>query len=626
MSDGMAVLVALAAVAGAWFERGPSPWVGGALVVASLASRWPPALVAAAFVLAGGLAASAEAGLVPVTPGAFTGTVTLLGDPAPASGGALRADVRLDDGRHLEAVARGPTVDSFRDRAAGERVGISGRLRRSPPGSEWLRVRHVTGQLDVDQVTGWSAGSWTARAANAVRATLQRGAAVLPERERPLFLGFTLGDTRGQAADVTDDFRGSGLTHLLAVSGENVAFVLALGSPLLRRLSIRPRFVATISLIAFFALVTRFEPSVLRASVMAALAVTVTTLGREASRLRLLALAVAALVVIDPFLVRALGFQLSVAACAGIVLLAPPLARAIPGPRVLSDPLAVTIAAQAGVAPIFVVSFGGVPLASVPANLLAVPAAAAVMVWGVGAGVVAGLSGPRIAIVLHWPTSLMIRWIGGVAHWGASIPLGELQGRHLGLLAAGVLLALAGNRLAGVIAARSALRLSGCALIVVALTMPLIGLRATSDGVVSIGSGAELWRSGTSSLLEIDGRAQIDDVLQGLRRAGVRRLDLVVVRTSSTSSSTAIDVLRRWGEVGEVLAPAGAQIPGATKTTEEVALTIGDLEATITPDQGRLVVDVVDTTGGRVDQQRLLGVPGPDGVVARAGLPRGPPV
>ena len=214
-------------------------------------------------------------------------------------------------------------------RAAGERITVKGRLRRSPPGSDWLRVRHVAGQLEVDEIAGWSTGGWTARAANAVRATLQRGAAVLPERQRPLFLGFVLGDTRGQAADVTDDFRGSGLTHLLAVSGENVAFVLALASPLLRRLSLRPRFVATIAVIAFFALVTRFEPSVLRASVMAALAVTATTLGREASRLRLLALAVALLVVIDPFLVRTVGFQLSVAACAGIVLLTPSLARAI---------------------------------------------------------------------------------------------------------------------------------------------------------------------------------------------------------------------------------------------------------------------------------------------------------
>ena len=74
-------------------------------------------------------------------------------------------------------------------------------------------------------------------------------------------------------------------------------------------------------MIAFFALITRFEPSVLRASAMAAVAVTATTLGRDSSSLRLLALAVGGLVLVDPFLVHSVGFQLSVAACVGIVLL-----------------------------------------------------------------------------------------------------------------------------------------------------------------------------------------------------------------------------------------------------------------------------------------------------------------
>src|SRR5436189_94520 len=83
------------------------------------------------------------------------------------------------------------------------------------------------------------------------------------------------------AADVTDDFRGAGLSHLLAVSGQNVAFVLALAGPMLRRLGLRVRLPATIAVIAFFALVTRFEPSVLRASAMAALAVTASTMGRD---------------------------------------------------------------------------------------------------------------------------------------------------------------------------------------------------------------------------------------------------------------------------------------------------------------------------------------------------------
>ena len=117
MSDRMAVVVALAAAMGALLERGPSPWIGALLVVAALASRRPAALAMAVFVLAGGLAARAEAGLVPVLPGSFTGSATLLTDPELIAGG-LRADVRLGDGRHMQAVARAPAaVEQFRDRA-----------------------------------------------------------------------------------------------------------------------------------------------------------------------------------------------------------------------------------------------------------------------------------------------------------------------------------------------------------------------------------------------------------------------------------------------------------------------------------------------------------------------------
>src|SRR5204862_1750909 len=177
----------------------------------------------------------------------------------------------------------------------------------------------------------------------------------------------------------------------------------------------------------------RFEPSVLRASAMAALAVTASTMGRDASSLRLLALAVTGLVVLDPFLVLSDGFQLSAAACIGIVTLAPRLAAALRLPRWLGEPLSVTLAAQAGVAPVLVTTFGGVPVAGIPANVLAAPLAGPVMIWGLSAGMLAGALGSGWSAVLHWPTHLMIGWIAAVAHWGALVPLGE--GRAGGLLA-----------------------------------------------------------------------------------------------------------------------------------------------------------------------------------------------
>src|SRR4029078_10820073 len=104
--------------------------------------------------------------------------------------------------------------------------------------------------------------------------------------------GFVLGDDRGQSFETVDDFRASGLAHLLVVSGGNVACVLALASPALRRLSIAGRLVAGLVVLLLFGFVARWEPSVLRAEAMAAISLVASTLARPVSGVRVLALAV----------------------------------------------------------------------------------------------------------------------------------------------------------------------------------------------------------------------------------------------------------------------------------------------------------------------------------------------
>jgi competence protein ComEC len=423
------------------------------------------------------------------------------------------------------------------------------------------------------------------RAANVLRDLLARGADGLPTRQRPLFLGFVLGDTRGQPADIADDFRGAGLTHLLAVSGQNVAFVLALAGPMLRRVGLRSRLPATLAVIAFFALLTRFEPSVLRASAMSALAVTAATLGREASSVRLLALAVTALVLVDPFLVDLVGFQLSVGACVGIVVLSPVIARSLPGPRPVAEALAVTIGAQLGVAPLLIAVFGGIPVAGVPANLLAAPAAGPVMVWGMAAGIAAGLIGGGAATLLHWPTHLLITWLAWVAHEAASVPLGEIQARELVALAFGAALgALAGRLgLAGV-------RRAAVAVVAISVISPAMTLRAAAPLRVALTPGATLWRADTA-VLDIDGRADPGRLLEALRRTGVGHLDLVVARTSGRSTTDIIDALRRRFGLTHVLTPS--------TTVEAISLVVGRLDVDVRPVGGRLTVEIALDAVGR---------------------------
>ena len=196
-------------------------------------------------------------------------------------------------------------------------------------------------------------GTTLAHSANRVRQLLERGARTMDPVDRSLYLGFVIGDDRGQPPRATiDDFRASGLAHLSAVSGENVALLLAVASPVLRRARAPTRWAATLALIGWFALLTRFEPSVLRASVMAALAATAVVGGRPSRPVRILGLTVTIVLLVDPLLVHSVGWWLSVGATAGIALLAAPLAARLPGPAPVRLALAVTLAAQLGVAPV----------------------------------------------------------------------------------------------------------------------------------------------------------------------------------------------------------------------------------------------------------------------------------
>ncbi|MFP5377318.1 MAG: ComEC/Rec2 family competence protein, partial [Acidimicrobiia bacterium] len=404
MEDRHCVLLAVLVAAGA-LVAGSVPAAGAgwpALAVAlvccvgAAAASRPLLLGVACFTLAAVLGARSWAGVEPPPTGRWAGTATLVTDPASASG-TVRAQLRLAGGRHVDALAFGAAGSCLRPRLAGERVEVSGTLAGPARGARArLAARHVSGRLTVATCRPAGAGPPWMRAANALRRTLARGATALPEDRRGLWAGLVVGDDRDEPPEVEADFQAAGLTHLLAVSGQNVAFALAAAGPLLGRFGLRGRLVAGLAVLALVGMAVRWEPSVLRATAMAALALLAATLGVEASALRLVCLAVAGLVLVDPMLVHRLGFRLSVAAVVGLALWARPLAAVLPGPAPLRHAVAATVAAQAATAPLLL-TLGGLPPASVPANALAVPAAGPIMVWGLTGGVAAGVLGGAAA-------------------------------------------------------------------------------------------------------------------------------------------------------------------------------------------------------------------------------------
>jgi hypothetical protein len=280
------------------------------------------------------------------------------------------------------------------------------------------------------------------------------------------------------------------------------------------------------------------------------------------------------LVLIDPVITRSVGFQLSLLATAGIVELAPSIASWLPGPRWLALGASVTIAAQIAVAPIEVARFGGMPLAALPANVLAAPAAGPIMMWGLTAGVVAGLTGGPVATLVHLPTRALVWWVAGVARSAARAPLGELRARHLLVLgiAAGVL-ALArtapGRRLA-------------IALAVVALVQPPLTYGHLSVGEQALVTGVTVLRGrdGTT-VLTVDDTARARSTLEALRRHGVRRVALVVAVDGGRSSGEVVRAVRSRLAIGEIWAPSLHQIRGA-RTPPLGSYRVGTIDVDVT--------------------------------------------
>jgi competence protein ComEC len=242
--------------------------------------------------------------------GEFSGVTTAVSD-AQSRRGAVTVVVRVAGERFrftqhgtgrgaLLAVRTGDVIVLDAQRAA-----LDARRLRFVAGRHIQgELRNVTVHAVLPAVAPWH------RAANRVHAAIDRGLRTTHPHDAALARGLVLGDDSGQPARMTEVFRASGLGHLLAVSGQNVALLLASLTPGLRRLSRWWRLATALGIIAFFALVTRFEPSVVRAATMAAVVQVGFAVGRDALPLRALAITVMLVVVADPLATMQVGFLL----------------------------------------------------------------------------------------------------------------------------------------------------------------------------------------------------------------------------------------------------------------------------------------------------------------------------
>jgi competence protein ComEC len=409
----------------------------------------------------------------------------------------------------------------------------------------------------------------------------------MPAREAALARGFVLGDTEGIDAKTTEDFRRSGLSHLLAVSGENVTLLALLAIPLLGALGIglRERLVWVLGAIAVYVPLTGAGPSIQRAGVMGAVGLLATLGGRRSSRLYGLALAALVTVAIEPAVAADVGWQLSFAAVLGILALASPLRRAI-GARIgsrgarraLAEGLAVTIAATLATAPLIAFHFGTVSTTTLFANVLALPAVAPAMWLGMAGAAASQVPGAPVEL-LNGLDALLLAYIAQVAAWLGEPSWAEV---HVRLGLGGLLASYAG--LAGIVAAVPILarrrRLAGARRrsrgrvrlprLAVAALLALAGLAALGSGgpgsapaaappglrvdVLDVGQGdAILLQPAGAPAVLVDGGPPGDGLAGKLLADGARRLGAAVITHDQSDHAAGVEELLGRYPVGRLV-------------------------------------------------------------------------
>jgi competence protein ComEC len=430
----------------------------------------------------------------------------------------------------------------------------------------WLRRQgvHVVLQADRFRVVGKRGG--LGGLADSIRATLEQTIAPgLDGERRAVVAGIVLGADDGLSQELRDDFRTSGLYHLLAVSGQNVALVAygVLAVAWMLGVSRLTAEVGVLAAIAGYVLAVGWQPSVVRAGIAGGLASLAWLTARQRSRWHFMLVGAAILLAWNPYSLLEPGFQLSFGAVAAIFLGVRPLERLLDGypmPGMVRSGIAVSVVCGIATAPILWLQFGSVPVYSVLSNALAAPAVPPLLALAFAAAALDPIL-PEAAAAVGWVEGWLGAYIALCARAVAAIPHVRVSSlTALAALMGLATLALLTLRLQPPRPGRAVVLAGLAALLGVAWTTrpgpatppPPNGLRLT---VLDVGQGDGILVQAPGAAVLVDQGPPEADVAGQLRRLGVKELTAIVqTHPQRDHIGGAAEVLGRL-HVGFVLDP-----------------------------------------------------------------------
>ncbi len=372
--------------------------------------------------------AGAPAPPLPVDAGPWIAVVESVGSPRDGDQVA-RLRLRADGGE----VPVAATLPAFPSIAAGDVVEVGGGL-RPPPDDDgygaYLRRSGASGTLDARTLK-------LVRASPMTLQTLRDGSGdalqrALPEPEAGLAAGILVGLRERVDRTLAADFATAGVSHVVAISGWNIAIVAALVAAVLRGRSRRLLALGILLTVVAYVIAAGASSSVVRAAVMAGVVLLARESGRAGRAAAALGIAATLLLLSDPAMIGDAGFRLSVMATAGLLAWATPLERRLRGaaggrlPGWLAESLGISLAAQAATLPDVLATFGRLSLVSPIVNLAVVPLVPAAMLGGVvamAAGAASMLGAPSmLATIAGLPGWIVLHVIVSIVRFAAAVP------------------------------------------------------------------------------------------------------------------------------------------------------------------------------------------------------------
>lgn len=252
----------------------------------------------------------------------------------------------------------------------------------------------------------------------------------IPEPQASLGIGYLVGQRRALPPELEEALRIAGLTHIVVASGYNLTILVRLARRLFMKISKYAAALSAGSMIAAFIAVTGMSPSMSRAGLVAGLSLLAWYYGRKVHPLVLLPLAAAVTLLVNPsYGWNDLGWQLSFAAFAGVMILAPLLQRYLFGdkkPGTIRQILGETISAQIVTLPILIVAFGYYSNVAIMANLLILPLVPLAMLLTFIAGI-GTLFIPAAVAFIGLPATWLLQYMTATAQYFAGLPWAQTE-------------------------------------------------------------------------------------------------------------------------------------------------------------------------------------------------------